>query len=105
MVAANPELESGISAVLGITRPCVVVFERVGDNIGDFHGLAKGASGGLGGHVVLLRSPSHRGEIVRLCVEKVVFQQLGEDCIRRVAGRVDRVSALAGGICWTHRRG
>lgn len=59
VVASNPQLEPGIATVLGVSRPGIVVLERVGQDVAHFHGLAVGASGVLGRDIVLLGSPAN----------------------------------------------
>lgn len=88
--AAHPELQARIPAQDTLARPAVIVFERVGDDIGERGGLAVRATGIGSSDAVVLRLPvGVEGDVGE--VQEIGFEQVG------VEGRVDGVATFTVG--------
>lgn len=100
MVAAHPQLQTGITAMVSVTGPLFRVLERVGNDVAHAEFLAERYPVIIGGHrdVVNLWSPSIVGDVLCVHVQEIVLHEFCKDGIFRVGGPVERVPAFAGSV-------
>lgn len=100
MVAAHPQLQTSIAAVVCVTIPLFRALERVGNNI--LHGKVLAVCDpvvvGRYGNIVNLRSPPITCNVVCIHVQEVILHEFCEDGIFRVRRLVQRISTFAGGV-------
>jgi hypothetical protein len=100
MVAAHPQLQTSIAAVVCVTIPLFRALERVGNNI--LHGKVLAVCDpvvvGRYGNIVNLRSPPIACNVVCIHVQEVILHEFCEDGIFRVRRLVQRISTFAGGV-------